>query len=91
MKKKNTAVIGAGWFGKAHIRNFYNLSNLVGVCDVNKVKLKEISDMYSDINTYNNTSDLINSESIDAVSIVTPPKNIPNLARTFAEKDTFNH
>jgi UDP-N-acetylglucosamine 3-dehydrogenase len=86
MKKKNTAVIGAGWFGKAHIRNFYNLSNLVGVCDENKTKLKEVTDTYSEINSYINVDDLIKNESIDAVSIVTPPKNIPNLARKFADK-----
>ncbi|NHJ24593.1 MAG: gfo/Idh/MocA family oxidoreductase [Candidatus Lokiarchaeota archaeon] len=86
MKKKNTAVIGAGWFGKAHIRNFYNLSNLVGVCDENKVKLKEVTDIYSETNPYTNVDDLIKNESIDAVSIVTPPKEIPKLARKFADK-----
>ncbi|MFX0009817.1 MAG: Gfo/Idh/MocA family protein [Candidatus Hermodarchaeota archaeon] len=86
MKKKSTAVIGAGWFGKAHIRNFYNLSNLTAVCDENKVRLKEVSDLYNEVNTYTNIDDLIKNETIEAVSIVTPPKNIPNLAKKCADK-----
>ena len=83
MKKKNTAVVGAGWFGRAHIRNFNELSNLVCVCDIDKAKLEQISNQY-DINTYTNVDDLIKSEEIDAVSIVTPPKFIPSISKKFA-------
>jgi len=83
MKKKNTAVIGAGWFGRAHIRNFYELSNLVCVCDVDKTKLEQVAKQY-DINTYTNVDDLIKNEEIDAVSIVTPPKFIPSISKKFA-------
>ncbi|NHJ21667.1 MAG: gfo/Idh/MocA family oxidoreductase [Candidatus Lokiarchaeota archaeon] len=84
MKKKRTAVIGAGWFGRAHIRNFNELSELVGICDTNEFKLKQISEEYEGVNIYNDVDDLINNENIDAVSIVTPPKYIPNIAKKFA-------
>jgi predicted dehydrogenase len=84
MKKKRTAVIGAGWFGRAHIRNFNELSELVGICDTNEFKLKQISDEYEGVNIYTDVDDLINNENIDAVSIVTPPKHIPNIAKKFA-------
>ena len=50
MKKKRTAVIGAGWFGRAHIRNFNNLSELVGICDTNESKLKQVVGQYEGIN-----------------------------------------
>ncbi|MGB5913134.1 MAG: Gfo/Idh/MocA family oxidoreductase [Promethearchaeia archaeon] len=86
MKKKNTAVVGAGWFGRAHIRNFYNLSNLVGICDSDKKKLENIGEDYDDVNTYLDISDMIKNEDIKAVSIVTPPKQIPFISKKFAEQ-----
>jgi len=86
MKKKNTAVVGAGWFGRAHIRNFYNLSNLVGICDSDTKKLENIGEDYDDVNTYLDINDMIKNEDIKAVSIVTPPKQIPFIAKKFAEE-----
>ncbi len=85
MKKKKTAVVGAGWFGRAHIRNFNDLSELVGICDTNETKLKQMAEQYEEINTYKNIDDLIKNEEIDAVSIVTQPKQIPKIAKKFAE------
>ncbi len=87
MKKKKTAVVGAGWFGRAHIRNFHELSKLVAICDSNKAKLELIKDnhQYKEINTYTNIDDMITDEDLDAVSIVTPPKYIPSIARKFAD------
>ncbi len=85
MKKKKTAVVGAGWFGRAHIRNFNDLSELVGICDTNETKLKQMTEQYEEINTYKTVDDLIKNEEIDAVSIVTQPKQIPKIAKKFAE------
>ncbi|MHA1479347.1 MAG: Gfo/Idh/MocA family oxidoreductase, partial [Promethearchaeota archaeon] len=58
MKKKRTAVVGAGWFGRAHIRNFDNLSELVGICDTNETKLKQLTEQYEGVNAYTNVDDL---------------------------------
>lgn len=85
MKKKNTAVVGAGWFGRAHIRNFHNLSNLISVCDKDKEKLDRVKEDYEDINTYTDVDTMIKNEDIKAASIVTPPKQIPIIAKKFAE------
>lgn len=85
MKKKRTAVVGAGWFGRAHIRNFDDLSDLVGICDTNESKLKQLIGEYEGVNVYTNIDDLIKNENIDAVSIVTPPKQIPLIAKKFAQ------
>ena len=86
MKKKRTAVIGAGWFGRAHIRNFDALSELICVCDRDKSKLELIQQQYDDLNVYTNIDEMLKSEEIDAVSIVTPPKFIPELAKKCADK-----
>ena len=80
MKKKRTAVIGTGWFGRAHIRNFFELSKLVGICDIDKTKLDMLSKQY-DVNTYTSVDELIKNEEIDAASIVTPPKFIPEISK----------
>lgn len=87
MKKKRTAVVGAGWFGRAHVRNFHELSKLVAVCDVDEAKLDIIrqNHHYDNVNTYHSVEELLKNEEIDAVSIVTPPKYIPDLARPFLE------
>ncbi|MGQ4874574.1 MAG: Gfo/Idh/MocA family protein [Promethearchaeia archaeon] len=85
MKRKKTAVVGAGWFGRAHIRNFHELSELVAVCDLNEKNLELVKNQYNHINTYKDIKDMIKNEDLDAVSIVTPPKIIPKLAMPCAK------
>ena len=86
MRKKKTVVVGAGWFGRAHIRNFYNLSNLVAICDNDEMKVNQIKEDYNDVNFYLDIDEMIKNEEIDAVSIVTQPKQIPPIAKKFADK-----
>lgn len=83
--KKNTAVIGCGWFGRAHTRNYNELSNLVAVCDENKEKASKLGEFYG-VNFYDNVSDLIKNEKIDAASVVLPPGAIPKVANQLAVK-----
>jgi UDP-N-acetylglucosamine 3-dehydrogenase len=87
MKKKRTAVVGAGWFGRAHIRNFHELSKLIGICDKDESKLELLknSHQYEEANFYSNIDDLIKNEDIEAVSIVTPPGFIPSISKKFAD------
>ncbi len=87
MKEKSTAVVGAGWFGRAHIRNFDELSKLVGICDADGARLEAIrtNHQYDAINLYKDIDDLIKNEDIDAVSICTPPRFIPEISKKFAD------
>jgi predicted dehydrogenase len=84
MRKKNTAVVGAGWFGRAHVRNFYELSNLRAVCEVDKTKSDIIQNLYDEVNIYTDIDELIKDEDLDAVSVVTPPEFIPSISKKFA-------
>lgn len=86
MKKKRTAVIGIGRFGSAHVRNFFELSNLQAVCDKDESKLKEIQSKLDEVNTYSNINDLLKNEDLESVSIVLPPKNIPKITEKFLIK-----
>ncbi|MHA1680209.1 MAG: Gfo/Idh/MocA family protein [Promethearchaeota archaeon] len=83
--KKQTAVIGCGWFGRAHIRNMDNLSNLVSVCDANEKIAEKVAKQYG-VNSYSDVGKMLEDESIDAVSIVTPPRYIPSIALECAKK-----
>ncbi|TFG02459.1 MAG: Gfo/Idh/MocA family oxidoreductase [Promethearchaeota archaeon] len=85
MKKKRTAVIGAGWFGRAHIRNFHNLSKLMAICDKNEELIIRAAEEYENINTYSDIDDLLKNEDLDAVSVVTPPKQIPIITKKCVE------
>ena len=85
MKKKRTAVVGVGWFGQAHVRNFFNLSKLVAICDTNEEKSRQVANQYDGVNFYTDIDNMLNNEDIDAVSIVTPPKYIPPLAKKCAD------
>jgi UDP-N-acetylglucosamine 3-dehydrogenase len=87
MKEKRTAVVGAGWFGRAHIRNFDELSKLVGICDADEARLEIIRNnhQYDTVNLYKDVADLIKNEEIDAASICTPPRFIPELSKKFAD------
>jgi predicted dehydrogenase len=85
MKKKKTAVVGAGWFGRAHIRNFSEHSQLQAVCDKDPSKLNLIKNQYDRVNTYTNVDELIKNEDIEAVSIVIPPLYIPEITEKCAK------
>ncbi len=86
MKLKRTAVIGAGWFGRAHIRNYIEMSKLMAVCDENNGNLEIVKSSYEEINTYTNIDEMLKNEDIHAASVVTPPSVIPELTRKCVEK-----
>ncbi len=48
--RKNIALIGAGSWGKTHLRNLANLGVLHSVLEVDDKNLKERSNNYPDIN-----------------------------------------
>ncbi|MHA1730580.1 MAG: Gfo/Idh/MocA family protein [Promethearchaeota archaeon] len=84
MKKKSVAVVGLGWFGRAHARNYQNLANLVAVCDQNPNVARDYANRNDGVNHYTSVEDMISNESIDAASVVTPPSAIPGIAGKLA-------
>jgi len=74
MNKINIAVIGTGIMGKNHARVYDGLENvnLVAVCDVNE-EAKEIASEFK-ANYYKDYKEMLEKESVDAVSICVPTK-----------------
>ena len=70
MKKLRVAVIGAGFWGRNHLRVLNDLpkTDLVAVCDVDKERADLASRKYG-IKSYVNSEDLYKKEDIDAVTI----------------------
>jgi len=74
IKKIKVGVIGCGYWGPNLIRNYHGLPNtkVKIVSDLREGRLNFIKENYSDIQTTQNYSDIINDEEIEAVVIVTP-------------------
>jgi Predicted dehydrogenases and related proteins len=70
----NVAVVGCGYWGPNHIRNFYSLSDckVKMVCDLDPGRLVHMRKVFSEVETTTNFDDVINDPQIDAVAIATP-------------------
>lgn len=66
----STAVIGAGDWGKNHVRKFHELGSLKAICETNPIVAQKMHDDYGVINK--SFEDIIYDPEIDAVVLVTP-------------------
>lgn len=73
MKRIKVGVIGAGSWGKNHLRVFSELetAELVAVCDREEARAKSLSERYG-ITYYSHFKDLLKREEVEAVTICTP-------------------
>jgi predicted dehydrogenase len=83
-----TAVIGVGSLGQHHARNFAEIageggSELVGVCDSDEARAKEIGEK-NNCDSFTDWRELL--DKVDAVSIVTPTESHCEIACAFLEK-----
>ncbi len=89
-------VIGYGYWGPNVVRNFYGHENVqvISVCDKSPSRLKPLKKMYSSINLVHDYHDIIDSDEIDAIAIITPvsthyelaKKSLRNGKHVFVEK-----
>lgn len=89
------AIIGIGYWGKNHIRNFKTLLlekeiNYLKICDINEERAKQMAADY-DLDYTTNIDDIKNDEKVTAVVIVTPSITHYELTKVFLEsgKDVF--
>jgi predicted dehydrogenase len=67
-------VIGYGYWGPNVVRNLQGIdyARVVAVCDKSPNALKRVKQVYPDIQTTSDASELVTSPEIDAVAVITP-------------------
>lgn len=75
-------VIGHGYWGPNLVRNFMTCpgSSVVAVCDLVENRLLPLHKLYPNLRTTNNSAEVINDSSIDAIVIATPVSSHFDLA-----------
>src|SRR3989344_3067942 len=71
MKKIKVGVIGVGNMGKNHARVYFEIANLVAVSDINEKAGWEVAGKFN-AKFYKDYRQMINEESLDAISIAVP-------------------
>jgi UDP-2-acetamido-3-amino-2,3-dideoxy-glucuronate N-acetyltransferase len=72
MTEKNIAVIGAGYWGKNLVRNFYELDVLKTVCDASPAIRKQMSDIYPAVAVTEDIDAVLHDAEIQGVVIAAP-------------------
>src|SRR5438132_11694754 len=82
-------LIGYGYWGPNLVRNFAEASGseIVAVSDLQPDRLAKVKSRYPAIKTTTDYHDLLDDDSIDAISIVTPVSTHFDLARQALEAD----
>ena len=85
----NLAVIGAGAWGKNHIRNFSQLpdANFSICCDQDDKRLKYVKDTYPNLQVTRNADDIFKDPKIDAVVICSSAVSHYPLAKAALDAD----
>ena len=63
----NICVIGAGYWGKNHIRTLHELGLLGGIVETDSTVLRRFSDTYPEVDTYENIGDAIQNKNLPAL------------------------
>lgn len=83
----NIGVIGYGYWGPNVVRNFSGIPNteVVAISDYQSAAQKRAKKLYPHMNVTNDSQEILNSPSIDAVVIVTPVSSHFSIARQALE------
>jgi UDP-N-acetylglucosamine 3-dehydrogenase len=70
MRRLGVAVIGAGFWGRNHARNFKELeeTELLAICDINAERAKAVAQQFN-VKAYTNAGKLLKGKDVEAVSI----------------------
>lgn len=81
----NIAIVGSGYWGKNHVRNFFELNSLYAVCELDESKHDQLKTDYPDIKIYSDYSELLQDGNIDGIVIATPASTHFELAKKALE------
>ena len=81
MNSKNVCVVGAGYWGKNHIRTLNDLGALSGIVEKNREILEEILNQYPHIKGFASIEESLIDESFNGYTIATPAETHFDLAK----------
>lgn len=79
------AVVGCGYWGKNHVRNFHQLGSLRVICDVDRERLQQLQSEYAGVEICESYSKLLDRKDVDAVVIAAPAVQHADLAKQALE------
>ena len=82
---QTVAVIGAGYWGKNHVRNFAELGALGSVCDASDAVRESLAAQYPDCRIVSSVGDVLSDDAIKAVSIASPAETHAELVERFLQ------
>jgi len=82
-------VIGCGYWGPNHIRNFREIEGVTikYMCDANQDMFKRLKKNYPNIDTINDHKKMLMDKTLDAVVIATPTRTHYNIAKEALENE----
>jgi predicted dehydrogenase len=83
--KPLVAVVGAGYWGVNHVRNFYEIGTLRMVCDTSKPSLAKIAEKFRPVRVEPDFQSALADDAIRGVVIATPAETHYRLARAAIE------
>ena len=74
MRKIKFAIVGCGSIGKRHVAvvDAEKGAELVGICDIDRSKCKELSELYDNVPYFTDYTEMLASVEADVVNVVTP-------------------
>ena len=82
---RQIAVIGAGYWGVNHVRNFHELGALRMVCDTSRPSLEKIAEKFPDVEIENDFRSALGAADVHGVVISTPAETHYQMARAAVE------
>ena len=72
MGDRKVCVVGAGYWGKNHIRTLYELDSLGGIVENNTALLQDISKSYPNVESYPSLEDALKNDDFSGFTVATP-------------------
>ncbi|HEX8089246.1 MAG TPA: Gfo/Idh/MocA family oxidoreductase [Blastocatellia bacterium] len=79
------AIVGAGYWGVNHVRNFYELGSLRTVCDTSKSSLAKVAEKFPSVQVEQDFKSTLADARVRGVVIATPAETHYRLARAAIE------
>ena len=85
MYQKSVCVIGAGYWGKNHIRTLYELGYLGGIVEFNQETLNRFANKYPNVKVFLSLDDALQEKSFLGFTVATPAETHYPLAKKIIE------